>query len=328
MDISGKGKTATIKTLLPRACLLALVFLLTLMPLTSSAVQRHGIDVLFVLSADSPAYRDVRNSTLERLRTHYHIEVRADTLPVDKISALNAHARNADLVVAIGTKATEALIRRPLRKPVVYVLVAESTLRKLYDCCVNATQRGASAIVLEQPLSLSARLIHALLPGSRRIGVLLGPTSRQFEDRIRETLNTHDLRASMRIGNSQHDLGPALDHLLRDSDAILAVPDKTVYNRQTLYRLLLASYRRGIPVIAFSRAFVKSGALAAVHTTPGDMGKTLADLIAEGAITRHTKLRIHYPRYFHISINNAVASSLGLTPPDIATLTNRLKTKP
>ncbi len=328
MDFPGKGMASATQTTFPRAGRLAVIMLLVLTPLTSGAIQRHGLDILFVLSADSPAYRNVLNSTLKRLRARYHAEVRADTLTADSIGALNDRAQNADLVVAIGTKATEHLIRQPLRKPVVYVLVAESTLRKLYACCVNATQRGASAIVLEQPLSLSAQLIHELLPGSRRIGVLLGPASRQFEEHIRKTLNVNDLRASIRIVDDHHDLGPALDHLLRDSDAILAVPDKMVYNRQTLYRLLLASYRRGIPVIAFSRAFVKSGALAAAYTTPEDMGNTLADLIAEGATARKDRLRIHFPRYFHISINHAVASSLGLSPPDTATLTNKLKAKP
>ncbi len=328
MDISGKGISSTIETLISRVCHLTATILLILMPLTSSANQRHGLDILFVLSADSPAYRDVLESTLKRLRERRHFEVRGHTLLADKLTQLSQRARSADLIVAIGTKAAKALIGRPLRKPVVYVLVAESTLRKLYDCCVNITQRGASGIVLEQPLALSARLIHELLPGSRRIGVLLGPDSRRFEDRIRSTLRSQGFLVSIRIDNDNHELGPALDSLLRDSDAILAIPDKSVYNRQTLYRLLLASYRRGIPVIAFSHAFVKSGALAAVHATPEDMGKTLADLIIEGAITRKDTLHIDYPRYFHISINDAVASSLGLSPPDVATLTHRLKAKP
>jgi len=65
-----------------------------------------------------------------------------------------------------------------------------------------------------------------------------------------------------------------LDELLIDSDVLLAVPDSEIYNSNSIRNILLSSYRRGIPLVGFSQAYVKAGALCAIFSTPEQLAAT------------------------------------------------------
>ncbi|MES9968078.1 MAG: hypothetical protein ABW074_12490, partial [Sedimenticola sp.] len=63
-----------------------------------------------------------------------------------------------------------------------------------------------------------------------------------------------------------------------------------------------------------SAAYVKAGALAAVYSTPEDIGRQLAETIKEFLDSGGKRLPPpRFPSYFNISTNETVAKSLGLT---------------
>ncbi len=305
------------------ACLLAILYA----PSDSARIGDTGsaIDsILFVLSADKPIYHQLVNSARRHLEARRGKPFDTKTLLLDEIQPTHFPPGGVQLIVAVGTRAANALIDRPLRVPVVEVLIPEPTARKLH-----ARGRGNGpriALALEQPLPRQLELIHQLLPSARDIGVLLGPSSQGDRPAIETAIRAAGFRPTVAEIRDTDDLGPALDRLLHRSDVILAVPDKLIFNRATVYRLLLASYRQGVPVIGFSRALVRSGALAAVHSTAEDLGAALADLIAENLPNEEAGERtIVHSRHYHVSINRAVARSLGLQPPDIGVLTKALR---
>jgi ABC-type uncharacterized transport system substrate-binding protein len=98
--------------------------------------------------------------------------------------------------------------------------------------------------------------------------------------------------------------------------------DPQVFNGNTLPNILLASYRARIPVMAFSPAYVKAGALLSLHSTPSQVGSQ-AGVVARSALQGAALPAPQYPTDFTVSVNDYVARSLGLGL-DATTLSERL----
>ena len=97
----------------------------------------------------------------------------------------------------------------------------------------------------------------------------------------------------------------------------VVLPDPEVSSDKNVYPLLLSSYRRGIPVIGFSKAYVHAGALAAVYSTPQQLGQQTATMIIHFLQSNPRHFPPPQPPVdFQISVNPSVARSLGLTMPD------------
>jgi putative ABC transport system substrate-binding protein len=104
-----------------------------------------------------------------------------------------------------------------------------------------------------------------------------------------------------------------LKRVLEDADVLLAVPDSQVYNSSSIQNILLTSFRAKVPLVAFSPAYVRAGALLAVHATPAQIGvqaATIARGVLQGKALSPTPL---YSQDFMVTVNDHVARSLGLT---------------
>lgn len=127
------------------------------------------------------------------------------------------------------------------------------------------------------------------------------------------------------MGYAQRLIGP-LNRALQESDAFIAVADNVVSNRKTVQNLLLTTYRQKVPVIGYSRAYVRAGALAAVYSTPEQIGRQAGELV--GGLMKKEKWSLPaplHPRYFSIEVNREVARSLGISVPRTKSIEKRLR---
>jgi ABC-type uncharacterized transport system substrate-binding protein len=115
----------------------------------------------------------------------------------------------------------------------------------------------------------------------------------------------------------------ALRAALPGVDVLLAVADSTVYNSSTAANILLTSYRTKTPVLAFSPAYVKAGALLSVHSTATQAGVQVAAMVGHFLQTGNMPAN-QYPTEFTITTNEYVARSLGLSL-DARALSERLR---
>ena len=222
------------------------------------------------------------------------------------------------ITAALGTQATDHVVRMTGRAPDYAAFVSR------FELATNTTLgQTRHVFTIDQPLSRQLGLIETLLPQARRIAVVLGPSSSDGLRRLRAAAGTR-LAVVAAQANDASELGPALDTVLGDADAYLAMPDETLHNSDTAHSVLLSAYRRGIPVVAFSRAFVRAGALAAVFSEPAQIeSQIIADL---KALLENTNLpRQIDPREFAIEINARVAAALHLTLPDLSVITEALR---
>lgn len=227
----------------------------------------------------------------------------------------------ADLVVTSGDAALAAALRLHAR-PTLAVMIGQSRFESLRQA---HPERPLSAFVLDQPLERQFRLLKAVQPDARRAGVLLGPEQGNLAA-FEQAATRAGLGLVAQAVGDEGALIRALETVLRDSDSFVAVPDALLSTPSAARSILLTSYRFQKPIVAFSRAYVSAGALAAIFTTPEQVA---ADLIAWLRTQKDDDVQLPPPRgpaSFDIAVNRQVARALGLSVADDAELLRLIAT--
>ena len=221
---------------------------------------------------------------------------------------------DAELVIAAGMKAALAVART---KPAAMfaVLIPKEGYTKLQNELTGVGGKGGatllSAIYLDQPLKRQLDLITTVLPHTRSIGILYSNPPKEISS-LRSQMLARKLALVERSPTETITMHAALQSLLQNSDVVLALPDTEIYNSATIRNILLTTYRNKTPVIGFSPAYVKAGALCAVFSTPEQLSAQTLTIIMGYAESRTLPVAQH-ARGFEVSINEQVARSLGLT---------------
>lgn len=276
--------------------------------------------VLVVMSENSGAHAEAAEAMLSSLQSS-GLSLRK--VGVEEYLGSTVLRDEADIQVAVGGRAMDALAQAD--KPTLCILVP----RQSFDSArarAKPDPRTFSAIYLDQPLARQMRLIKQMLPGRSRIGVLLGPNSLQRDKTLQQAARDVQLGLGTEVVAHQEEIIPALKRLMANDQVLLALPDPLIFNRGTAQSILLTSYRAQIPLIAYSKAYVQAGALAAVFSTPRQIGQQAAEILLRASQGKQLALpEPQYPKYFSVSVNYQVGRSLGLQLEDEATLLERIK---
>lgn len=235
------------------------------------------------------------------------------TVEADALLAVDSQA---ELIVAVGSEALRQALLRNDQLPIIATLLP----RQNYDRAIAESRRRSgrtTAIHLDQPPSRQAAFLRQLLPGQKRIGMLFSSETRHQASPYRQALVNAGLSLHSEDSDTDHTLLPALNNLIRRSDVLLAIPDSTIYRRNNIKAVLITAFRHQRPVIGYSPAFVSAGALAALHSTVGQMARQTAEQIVERGANLPPPTG---PAQFAIAINHNVAHALGLNIPDEATI--------
>ena len=103
-----------------------------------------------------------------------------------------------------------------------------------------------------------------------------------------------------------------LQQVLSGSDVFLALADPLVFNSNSIQNILLTTFRAQVPVVAFSPAYVRAGALLALHATPEQAGRQAAGLVLEALRGLPLPERPVESNDFEVSVNEHVARVFGL----------------
>lgn len=251
------------------------------------------------------------------------IELRVGTV-VEYARLAAARGPAPQLVVTVGVSACKAVLEV---SPPAAVLCAFLP-RASYDALRGPQRSGGAArttaLYVDQPAPRQLRLLRLALPQARQVGIVLGPDSRREETRLREAAAVAGIGLDAERIHAEHELVPAVRRVLERADALLAVPDRLVFNRHTAQNVLLAAWRRGKPVMGYSGAYVDAGALLAVFSTPEQVGRQLGETVAALAAAPQALPEPQYPRYYSVSVNARAARSLGLRLPPPEWLAQRL----
>ncbi|TAN56817.1 MAG: hypothetical protein EPN19_00080 [Betaproteobacteria bacterium] len=226
--------------------------------------------------------------------------------------------------VAIGTDACRALAQNNVSASLKLCLLLP---KAAYDrIAEGARGRGKppSVLLLDQPLARQMALIRLALPERRRIGVLLGPETVALGGALAASADAQGLRVHVGRVELPDDLAGALHKVLAEADVLLAVPDSVVYNSRTIQNVLRSTFMGRVPLVAFSPAYVRAGALLALYSTPDQIGRQ-AGRALRAALAGHELPPQQHPQDFEVGVNPHVARSLGIELDDGAMLAERLR---
>ena len=231
--------------------------------------------------------------------------------------------RATQLVLALGVDAAAEMARDESRVPILCAFVPNTSFELIVRGSARKTAGQLSAIFLNQPLGRQLDLIQLALPQRQRIGVLLGSHSSAQAQLLEEDLRRRSLSLQQGHIEANEPMFAKLQALLESSQVLLALPDPQVYNSGSLQNILLSALRAGVPMVSFSPAYVKAGALMAIYSTPVQVAQQASQL-ARAVLQGKELAAPQYPRDFSIDVNVSLARSMDLTL-DAQSLTDRLK---
>ena len=230
------------------------------------------------------------------------------------------------LLVAVGSRATQAALQHRREVPVLSVLMPEVAVAALVGPPDRQDDGRFGVIYLDQPPDRQMAFIRRLLPGARRVGVLLGRQGQAKRRRLAQAARRHGLELRAAVVEDPARTAAVIQDLASGSDVILAVYDPVVINARSARWLLVSAYQKQIPVIGFSRAFVRAGALASLYSSPRLVGRQAAEIILDMAARGRWHLRGHYyPRYFSVEFNRRLARALRIRLPDEEQLSRHME---
>lgn len=303
-----------------RSCWSSLLFIaLWLVGCAGASAQSIGI-LGSERGASYLAVSDAVQQDLQRTIGAYAV-VAAYAPDGDAVEALLS--RTPKVIVTLGAVALRTALAMDVRVPVVAALIPRTAFEKVLREPGRKSTAPVYGIFLDQPFGRQLDLLRLVHPDARRVGVLWGPESVLQRHLLQAALAARGWSESAGVVGSNVTLGEATQRALDDADALLAVADPAVYNSTTVSNVLMASYRAKLGVFAFSPAYVKAGAIAALYSTPAQIGAQAAEtvrvLVRGGPVPP-----MQYPSDFSVSVNEHVARSLGVSV-DEATLLERLK---
>lgn len=290
-----------------------------------ATVQAGGV-VALILSERAPAYEELAEAFTARLGDRRSLR----TLYLDDLDAraIQALGREAGLLVPVGIKASRAVAEHAGAQAAVLALMVPRSAFEAEAWPANLSRRRLSAVYIDQPPARSLSLIEKVLPKARQIGVIY--SQRGGANIAALSQEAARRRMSLRLAEipQSGEVAIGLRQVLPESDVLLLQPDALVINANNVQHVLLTTYRYRIPVIGFSLGLVKAGAVAAVYSTPAQIG-------AQGGLIAHQwsvgEGDLPSPRYcdeFAIAFNQHVARSLGLSLPDESVVRTQMGSEP
>ena len=286
-----------------------LLVALCLWPFATSVPAREA-QVWLALSEDGVIHREAAAAVSARLGR----SVSVLTLPWQELLAVPRPPPR--LVVTLGCGAFRAFVeKRGQQPPPTVPLLATLITRSVYEREIVAYPAAHSAQFLDQPFHRQFRLIGTIRPTPTRVGVLLSPETSNLLPSLEKAAAKAGLRLVAAIVENEERFFRQLQWLLGDIDVLLALPDARVFNSQTIRNILTAAYRQRVPLVGFSAAYVRAGALLAIHATPTQAGQAAAlavrDFLTGGSLPKPGSLDV-----FDVSVNDSVARSLSLEVAD------------
>jgi len=241
-------------------------------------------------------------TTLAALREQAAMPLDVLNVPADprdgSVLARLAAERGA-VVVALGPVASDYAMRLPAAASVVHCLAGADALRA-----------GLPSIPSEAPAGEQAAWLARLVPGVRTVALLFDPAhNTRRAEALAAAFNAAGFQPLLRPVASPSALPAALESIAGRAQALVALPDATIYNRESSRGLLLFSFRRRIPLIGPNDDWVRMGALYAVDWDYREVGAACARLAAREGGSHDAPAPALHPQ---VSVNTRSAAHFGI----------------
>ncbi len=305
-NIAILNRLRPLQLLVSAVWLISISLILLISPNTGAATPTQ--QKLMIVYQKSHGFSQQLIEYLQQDLSESGFQVQQTMLKSDQLDLVNL--KEQQLLITVGSKTTEKLLNAKLQTPILSILMPRhiaNSLRKLYP-----HRKNWSTLLIDQPIERQLHLIDATIGQHKKTGVLLGPYTRD----LKQTLNKLAIKKKHLIATEQIDnadqLSASLKALSHSTNVLLTLPDPAIYNKSTIRGFLLLAYRKRIPIIGFSQAYVKAGAIAAIYSKPDQISKQVVNITRYFFSNGSFKYNKYYPDNFSIALNKNVARSLGI----------------
>ena len=262
---------------------------------------------LWIISSSNNRFfrRSIRRIE-ERMAAHVDRIVKIHS---DEIEQRRDDLAQASLIVTLGARAMRQISAMDLDRPLLHAYLTR------YQYLSDPPLPGSHSLLLDQPLERHLRF-NRELTGARNIGLLNVKMTAWDTEQLQQLARSEGVEVEQKlIDPEQGNPVAEVRKILQNNDNLLALPVPVLYNRKTLKGILLAAYRLRKPVLSYSPAHVRAGALGALYATPEQIGDQIADVALPWLQGQAPTTAHELARYFAIDINRQVATALGIRPP-------------
>ena len=294
--------------------MIRLLVLLSILPsIVSAKPVQESVQISFIVSQRSESYTQVVAAIRRDLPAEGYIY---QTIHQDSIDSNYRQIASSDIVITVGASATEAVMRQKPNFKILAVLITDSAFsslaKKYFGSREAALGAGISVVCLDQPLQRSIELAKLLLPDATVAGLMLGPAAHKHAEVFARQISSAGMTPNIARFATQQNPILVIEPVLSQSDIFIPIPDTRLINIATAKWILQLSYRHRVPVIAYSKAYLKGGALAALYSSPEDVGRQTAELISHHFLSPSVNGGAHMPTYFSVDFNDSVAAFFNL----------------
>ena len=289
------------------------ILLLLLFPLWAMAEER----VLFLYEEGN----DSQQKYIEQSQSMLQLampDVVVKRVTLSDASILSAQAGDRTLLITVGSAAANYAVASAL--PTLNTLIT----RRNFESMEDSYRAPVTAIYLEQPVLRQLQLIRVALPERDNVTVMLGPDSEGEALELNRESRGMGLDLKVITVDEDSVIEKLFGQELLSADTLLLLPDPLVVNRKTVKPLVLGSYRQGVPLVGYSQALVKAGALMAVHSNLEILEREMLDVVS----AFFSRGRLPLPRYardMEVSVNYQLARALNLSLPSEDSLRQKLQ---
>ena len=278
--------------------LIVVLGLLALLPLSVEAYE-----VLVLQSSRAPAYDEALKGIRSVRRFSERLLILSDYMNVD----LQRIAREDRplLIIALGDNAY--LSARKIRQIPVVVLMAPNYRGG------SGGHPALTGVELHLPPERYLTVFNTM--GLKRVGIVGNPAkSGHYIRLIQQSAPRYGIEPIVREVASPREVTGQLSSLRGEVDALWLLPDDTAVSRETTDAYFLFSMQQQVPVVAFSSAYLQSGAAVAVEIHRYDIGRQAGEIVTSlldgNDVSGHPAAS---PRKSSLRTNPTVLHRLGLS---------------
>lgn len=168
----------------------------------------------------------------------------------------------------------------------------------------------ATSIYIEPPISRQLKLANLLIPGSKKIGLLV--SDEQDKASVFSQLSDAEKGILKVVSIAEYDnINQALFHALKGTRLLLGHYNSDIYNAKNIKNILITSYRQRKVLIGPSRAYLKAGSFSTTFSNLSHIANRIVEVV-EHHKTSAQWLKAGYNPHYRILFNAQVARSLNI----------------
>ena len=247
-------------------------------------------------------FKSVYEGKIKEYTLFKDLETYADGV-VDSIK----HAK-ADIVIAIGSQALLFATDNLKEVPVVYCMVMHP---ENYGIQYNS---NIFCVPIRVSVKEQIKNMKSYLPGLKKVGVIYNPfNTAHVIMEAKETCDELGLELVAKDVLSRKAVPNALEELKGDIDAMLLIADNTVVTQPNVEFIISYTLKNNIPLMTYSDAFTKVGALMSLSVNYFSVGRQTAklahDVLKKNVLLKGNTMK---PEHSHLIVNIDTARAIGV----------------